>query len=109
MRSRQALLSISGVEVWFRTNRRAWSVRYRSGSTESQRISALVPKSKNWSAGVGLRIAGYAACAAGAKRVVATSAPLATEAPMTERRVSPARAEDDMQRRYYSESRDFIY
>ena len=91
MRNRQALLSISGVDVWLRTNKRAWSVRYRSGSTASHRISALVPKSRNWSAGVGLRIAGYAAWAAGAKRVVAASAPPATEAPTRERRVRPAR------------------
>ena len=42
-RSRQVSRSIVGVDVWLRTNSRAWSVRYCFGKTESQRISALVP------------------------------------------------------------------
>ena len=50
--------SIVGVSVWLRTNSRDWSVRKRFGSTESHRISALVPKSVNHSGGRGLRMVG---------------------------------------------------
>ena len=57
-RSRQASRSIVGVTVWLRTNSRAWSVRKRFGSTESHRVSALVPKSVNHSGGNGLRMDG---------------------------------------------------
>ena len=67
-RSRQVSRSIVGVTVWLRTNSRAWSVRNRFGSTESHRVSALVPKSVNQSGGKGLRMAGAPAYDGGRAR-----------------------------------------
>ncbi len=69
--------SIVGVDVWLRTNSRAWSVRRSFQDTESHRISALVPKSVNQSGGSGLRMAGAPAYD-GAAEVDATARPPAT-------------------------------
>ncbi len=80
------------------------------GSTESQRISALVPKSTNWSAGVGLRIAGYAACAA-RREARGGGKGTAGEGGTDEGTAGQARMEKATAWRehYNSESLDFIY